>query len=451
MSPARRHPPKTRRPEPAPLTTSPLIAGLEARIADLLQHPDGIRTPQTLADEFRAEHPASPVFEHLPATPEHPDAPDDPDHRIVTFVLHDAAAEQVLLFINRITDETDLDRSLMHRIPGTDLWHLSYLMRRDWIASYSYQIALPGAPVPWQGLDQRGIREVLDHGLPDPRNLRQITNRAGVRMSVVALRHAPSDEWRAPRDDVPEGTLAEHVGPDGRRLWVYEPSALEVAKPGRTHQALADAGAQAMLAGQQLPLLIVLDGDVWAGVQPLPTILDNMIAEGVIPPLLAVFVDSADRERRWDELDEHGGIVDWLADRLRPWVVEHWGAALSWDPHRTVVAGQSLGGLAAIAAVVRRPDVFGGAISQSAALWQPDVALEAAARPPVGARIDLQVGLQEWVLLEPTRALAAQLSEAGVDVTLTEMNGGHDYAWWRRTLATAIEHQFGDDPVHVRR
>jgi enterochelin esterase-like enzyme len=420
-APVRRHPPKTRRPTPAPVVASPAITALEARIAELRAHPDGVHTPQTLVDAFRAEHASSPIIE--------PDPAGVPGLRVVTFALHDPAAERVLLFVNRLTDETDLDRSLMRRVPDTDLWHLSYRMPDDWIASYSYSVQRPGHPAPWEGQpDQRGVRDALDHGLADPRNPSQITNRAGVRISVAALPHAPAEPWRAVRDDVPQGRLTAHAGPDGRRLWIYEPAAGD-------HGAVAPAPT---------PVLVVLDGDVWCDAQPLPTILDNMIADAAIPPVTAVFVDSADRERRWAELDAHGGIVDWLADRLRPWLVARLGGAIDLAPRRVVVAGQSLGGLAALAAVVRRPDAFGGAIAQSAALWQPDVAREAAACPPRGARIDLQVGLQEWVLLEPTRDLAAQLADDGVDVVLTEVDGGHDYAWWRRTLPTALRRQLAE-------
>lgn len=410
-TPSRRQPPKVRRPEPAPVAESALITGLTQQMH---HHPTSDR--QQAVDAFLGQHPTSPIVE--------PDPAGDAHHRIVTFVRQDATAAEVLLFVNRLTDETDLDRSLMQHVAGTDLWHLSYRMRDDWVASYSFNVAKAGELAPWRGQpDQRGIREALDHGEPDTRNPLTMTNRAGRRVSVVALEAAPGDHWSTPHG-APAGELTAHTGPDGRRLWMYLPA--------------GGCGADGA------PLLIMLDGDVWRGTQPLPTMLDNLIEAQAIAPVVAVFVDSADREQRWSELDEHGGIADWMADRLRPWLAELPNASITTDPQHTVVVGQSLGGLAALAAVVRRPDAFGGAIAQSAALWQTDVADEAAARPPREARIEIQVGLQEWVLLPPARAFAAQLAGDGVDVRLTEVNGGHDYAWWRRTLPDALQRLFAE-------
>ncbi|MDR0593103.1 MAG: DUF3327 domain-containing protein, partial [Bifidobacteriaceae bacterium] len=46
----------------------------------------------------------------------------------MTFLWRDAEAEEVLLFVNRLTDERNLADSLMRRVAGTDVWHLSYLM-----------------------------------------------------------------------------------------------------------------------------------------------------------------------------------------------------------------------------------------------------------------------------------------------------------------------------------
>src|SRR5690606_38223743 len=95
----------------------------------------------------------------------------EPGTRLVTFCWHDSAAEQVLLFANRITDETRLAETLLHRHPGTDLWSLSIVMESDWRASYAFLVQRPGEPAPWRADgDQVRIRAALDRGLPDPGN-----------------------------------------------------------------------------------------------------------------------------------------------------------------------------------------------------------------------------------------------------------------------------------------
>jgi enterochelin esterase family protein len=52
--------------------------------------------------------------------------------------------------------------------------------------------------------------------------------------------------------------------------------------------------------------------------------------------------------------------------------------------------------------------------------------------------VELQVGLQEWVLTGPTRDLAAVLTGSGRRTELVEYQGGHDFAWWRGSLADGL-------------
>lgn len=109
---APRTPPKVRRPVPSPRVDSPVIARLAADLAGARD--EGGR--RQVLDAFWSGR-RSPVVEP------------SGDAWDVTFLWRDAAAEEVLLFVNRLTDERDLDRSLMERLPGTDVWHLAYRLR----------------------------------------------------------------------------------------------------------------------------------------------------------------------------------------------------------------------------------------------------------------------------------------------------------------------------------
>jgi len=341
-----------------------------------------------------------------------------PGEVVVTFCWRDAEAEQVLLFANRLTDETDLDDTLLERLGDSDLWHASFLMEADWRASYSFLTKAPGEPAPWLAGDQASVRAALDQGRLDPRNPETCVVRHGLPRSVASMPQAPAQPWLAPREGTPTGTVTRQVAPDGRRLWVYDP-------PGVAEETA-------------LPLLVVLDGEVWLEMHDLPTTLDNMIDDAAVPPLRALFVDSVDHATRWAELSATGGGAD-LVDRLLPWVAERRGVL---DGH-VAVAGQSLGGLTALRAALRRPDL--AAISHSASLWQDDLAEEVArlaghtARP----RVVLGHGRQEWVLTEPHHDLARRLRDAGVEVEEAVYNGGHDYAWWRGAIADGLRTLWG--------
>ncbi|MGE3812784.1 MAG: enterochelin esterase [Candidatus Nanopelagicales bacterium] len=405
-------PPKVPRPARAPLARSRDVVALWRELSALddrdLPRGEHAVAVAELVEGFWRDHADSPVVERVPGAP---------GERIVTFLWRDAEAEEVLLFVNRVTDELRLPDSLMRRVPGTDVWHLSYRMRSDWRASYCVLPRSRGVPWPWADGDQLAIRRALDRGLPDPRNPRAIRNRAGRLQSVVELPGAPSQPWLAPREGVARGRVSERLGPDDRTVWLYEP---------------ADAPSA------PLPVVVLLDGEVWTGPQDAATTLDNLIHDREIRPCAAVLAHSGGRERRWSELGAAGEGVDWIADRLLPWARAR--LPISADPAEVVLAGQSLGGLTALRAVLLRPEAVGSALAQSAALWQADLAGLLPGAALARARFWIEVGLQEWVLGEPNRRLAAALAAAGADVRLAEYNGGHDYACWRGGLAEGLRH-----------
>jgi enterochelin esterase family protein len=191
-----------------------------------------------------------------------------------------------------------------------------------------------------------------------------------------------------------------------------------------------------LVAGTALPLLVVLDGEIWVENQDWATTLDNLIVDGRVRPCWGVFVDSGGRERRWQELGADGAGLAWLADRLVPWVWEE--CPVSRSARDVVVAGQSLGALTALRAVIERPDRFGGAISQSASLWQVRPEELLAGCDVSTARFYIEVGTHEWVLKDPNARLAALLEGRAAEVRFAPYNGGHDYACWRCGLAQGV-------------
>lgn len=400
-STARRTPPKFPRPDPVPRGTSPTLAGLAAD-----------PTPAAVASFWDGPARSLPLIEDVGV----------PGRLLVTFCWRDAEAEQVLIFANRVTDEKRLEESMLTRIPGTDVWHVSFLLAPTWRASYCFFVVRPGERPPWLGDDdQVAIRAAFNHGQADPRNPAVCRNWVGGQQSVAALPAAPPQPWLAARPGVAHGPVTECEGPDGRRVWVRAPA-----------------------AGVPSVLHLALDGQVWVRDDLLPTTLDNLEEEGLLPGVLAVCIDSGPRLDRWSELAHSDRAVSWIADRLLPWVRSRWSVPA--DPSRVVISGESLGGLNALRIALGRPDSVGAAVAQSASLWNDDLSAQVAAlagsssRPP---RIELHVGGHEWVLTGPHRDLAARLADAGVPSRLTEYDGGHDYAWWRGGLADGLVRLFG--------
>jgi enterochelin esterase family protein len=108
-------------------------------------------------------------------------------------------------------------------------------------------------------------------------------------------------------------------------------------------------------AGEPCGLVILFDG---GGFQlksqiPAPTILDNLIRQKTIPPVVAVFVSHIHRN---EELACSDASADFLVRELIPWVRKNY--RVSDDPSRTIVGGMSFGGLMASYCGYRHPKVF---------------------------------------------------------------------------------------------
>lgn len=341
----------------------------------------------------------------------------DPGTRRVTFLWR-AEKGGALVLLHTLTDRArwagDLSGHLMERVPGTDVLYRSYELGSD--LRVSYQI-LPCDEPP--GTDRDTWRRVLDEALPDPRNPAVLPGQHGrPPSSLLELPDAPAQPYVAERPGVPRGTVHEHVL-DGRRVWVHTPA--------------AGAGPY--------PVLVLLDGDVWKDMAP--TTMDNLVADRVVPPMVVVMPDAVDRDTRHAELACHEPFVRFLADRLLPWAQAEHGVTA--DPARTIIAGQSFGGLTASFAAFLAPERFGNVLSQSGSYWWSDDDPEwltrrygAAERRPV--RFYLEAGRLEWLLLDENRRFAATLRDKGYDITFREFHGGHDYACWRGGLADGLIH-----------
>lgn len=318
------------------------------------------------------------------------------------------------------------------RVPGTDIWHETVSVPADIRLGYVFRENDDLLPF---YLDTARARRWA-HNRPDPFNPR-VDSAQGKRSVLIGPRAAP-DRWSRPRPGAPTGTIEDlqlespaYGGP--RKFSVYLP-------PGS--------------AATGLPLLVFFDGGAYRAFVRLPTIMDNLLAAGLIRPAVVVFVYQVDRAT---ELRPNPRFTTFIADELIPFVRRRYG--LSTDPARTILGGSSLGGLSADAIALDRPDVVGGVISQSASLWwsppgkpEPEYLARRAAREPrQPIRFYLEVGRFEVDRTAggaPGQEAVSQhfrdvLVAKGYDVAYSTFPGGHEYQSWRVTLPNALIHFLG--------
>jgi len=265
--------------------------------------------------------------------------------------------------------------------------------------------------------------------------------------SIVELPGAPPQVWIVKNPSIPAGTVERYTF-TSRRL-----------KNERAVSIYIPPGDRA--SGAPAALVIVFDGSAYLTSVPTPTILDNLIAAGRIPPAVAVFVDNPDQATRTRELTPNPDFPEFLVSELLPWI--HARARVTTDPRMTVVAGSSFGGLAATYAAFRHPEVFGNVLCQSGDFsWAPDhihvmgrladsttetgwIAKEFIRSPKLPIRFHMDAGTFEvdragtgGMVLETSRHMRDVLLAKGYEVHYQQFVGGHDYLSWRETFAEGL-------------
>lgn len=304
----------------------------------------------------------------------------------------------------------------MTRLEGSDLWY--------WRSAFE----------PAARLDYRFLVDGRDAVL-DPLNLHSAPGPSGPNSELRMPAYQVPPELEPFSQPVPAGTMTSHTLDSQilgrtRTFQVYEP-------PGQ-------------IVGQRLPVLFINGGSDYLNMIDAPAILDRLIAQRQIPPLLAVFIMPINAEQEYALNDAY---ADFLAEELAPTIREMFAA--NADPAATAIVGNSLGGLAAVHALLAHPDVFGLAAAQSGRFGLLDGALIQSARRQQarpartdGPQIYLVVGTYETAIqgesiLQSNRQMAEALRRGGFDVVLDERPEGHSWGLWRGTMGQALSTLFG--------
>jgi enterochelin esterase-like enzyme len=252
--------------------------------------------------------------------------------------------------------------------------------------------------------------------------------------SRIDLPKAPSQPLLTVHRETAAGDLVEvrvaskSLGNE-RRVLVYTP-------PGFTRN------------GPEYPLVVMFDAEAALTGLGIPIVLDELIATRRIPPVVVLLVGNANRGK---ELSANATFADFVALDLVPWARRSYHTTN--DPRLTVVAGVSLGGLAAAFSAARYPAVYGNVLSQSGSFWWgPDDVDEGdalprnyATHPKLPLRFWMEAGTFESGssvhgshLLGANRHMRDVLIARGYEVSYREFAGGHDYFNWRGTIGDGL-------------
>lgn len=258
--------------------------------------------------------------------------------------------------------------------------------------------------------------------------------------NLLEMPGAPKQLWIQPQHNASKGSLKE--------LYITS----KILKEDRAVSVYVPANYS---TETKYNLLVVFDGEEYKNIIPLPTILDNLIANGKINPTIAILIDSKNQKARFRELTCDSTFAAFLANELVPWAYENYHT--NNDPKQTVITGSSLGGLAAAYTAFRYPKIFGNVLSQSGSFWyypgwvqdqekETDefgwLTRQIVSSPKLSIKFYIEVGLFETdrytnQLIE-NRRLRDVLEAKNYEVIYSEFAGGHEYLNWRGSIANAL-------------
>ncbi len=309
-----------------------------------------------------------------------------------------------------------VDRQEFRRVPDTPLWLLTVPVKDG--GRFEYKLG-----VEHNGHEQWHL---------DPLNKARAGDPYGEN-SVCRTFGYSQPEW-----SMPQGAPAGAIHPFPVSSSVFEET--------RDEQVYLPAGYD---AEQVYPLLVIHDGADFITYADLATSLDNLIALGTIPPIIAALVQTRDRLGEYARGHRHARYV--VSDLLPQLQASYRISERSED---RILLGASLGAVASLATVFRYPGVFGGAVLQSGSFILDEGKLEGRPHPVFrkvarlikavrrapnmpAFRAFVSSGELEGLASE-NEALARLLQENGVSVLFKSAWDGHHWHNWRDQLRDGL-------------
>jgi len=257
--------------------------------------------------------------------------------------------------------------------------------------------------------------------VPDPMNARTVQAFAGprseVRMPFWVAQPEVDELGSAPKGELIAETMPSRFLGGSRRVWFYLP-------PGY-------AADTAVL----YPVMYVLDGANYVEKMDVPRVLDHLIANKSIPPVIAVFSEPADRQEEYSRNPRWRAFV---TGELVPMVDKRFRTFSA--PDQRIILGSSLAAYGAVDLAVEYPSLFGlcAAIAppaQTASL----IANQAKAKQSVvSIRFFVMGGVYDS-MIDGARNLRTTLDNYSAPVSYLEVSEGHNTNTFRAHLDDAVK------------
>lgn len=204
-------------------------------------------------------------------------------------------------------------------------------------------------------------------------------------------------------------------------------------------------------AQEVLPLVILLDGQIWSRELSILPEIQHLTDSNKIRPAVYVFVHSLNSQQRQQDYGCHDAFSQALVDELIETLLKEYSFISKTD---ITLCGQSLGGLCALHSALLFPTIFTSLILQSGSYWWSNFSHSILGQKHKGnllellqnvshqlsktTRIYISAGTYETDMRDDGLQLYQQLQSFN-QVSFHTFQGGHDAVNWRTDLLKVLQ------------
>ncbi|NQV15212.1 hypothetical protein HQ531_07120 [bacterium] len=175
------------------------------------------------------------------------------------------------------------------------------------------------------------------------------------------------------------------------------------------------------------------DGNEYINLGYARNVLDYLIQQELIPPVIAVFVDPLNRN---EEYSYDMQFMEMFVNELVPWVDSQYRTMT--DPDSRAIAGVSLGGLTSLLFTLHHPETFANCGAYSSAIWIGDLIVQYEVSGVLPVKIYMDAGTYESSILNSSASLVEILENNGWDHKWLVWHEGHSWGAWRAHLDESL-------------
>ena len=298
------------------------------------------------------------------------------------------------------------------KLSTTNLWYVTKIFPRD--TRLDYKLVLNGS-----------------NWILDPRNPYQVSGGFGPNseLRMPAYVAPPEIEYYA---NIPHGTLRDTVFfsnnlGNARTLRVYLPPFYDTTN-------------------ERYPVVLFHDGLEYLTLAKANNVLDSLIANQRLAPVIAVFVPPVRRREEY-ATSLQNQFTAFIAEEVMRWMDRRYRTRT--DPASRAVLGSSDGGNISLWHGYARPEIFGNVAALSTNV-EPNVAGGYANSPALALKLYVDMGTYDIpVLLPRVQAFLPILEAKGYDFVFREIHDGHSWGNWRGHIDDALQLFFPGPALRV--